>query len=179
MDYCNHCGSELIENARFCSHCGTQTSFRNKLTGIRKRLQHKAQNTIDNLKQTLDEQLSQYLHQLNNDQEVKIGGVTIPEKRREGVRNAIQGFQNKYLEGEPVQSAEYENWINDLPKRLDEHNCVVCFAKWDAENKDDIVVCPRCQSGGHRDHLKNWIKSQHYCPLCRSEVSFSEYIKIV
>jgi len=178
MGYCDQCNAELVPEAKFCSNCGSEVSLRHKLSGLSHRLKYQTVKTIDQFKQSLDNQITTYLKQLNSDEDVRIAGIRVPESRRAGVRNAMESFQNKFLEGNPLEEAEYNQWIADLPKRLENHNCIVCFSSWDQSDSGKIVVCPHCNSGGHEDHLSTWIKNKNYCPLCRERVSFSEFIRI-
>jgi len=146
---------------------------------MKKRLQFRTQEKIDNLKQNIDMQISQYLRQFDNNEPVTIGSVTVPQSRRTGVENAMRSFQDKYLEGSPNQTSAYDEWVRDLPNRLEDHKCIVCFSSWSPDDQDDIIVCPHCNTGGHRSHIENWIRQYHYCPLCRSEVTYSQFIQIV
>jgi hypothetical protein len=47
---------------------------------------------------------------------------------------------------------------------LDE-TCKIC--KITLEPNQDIVICPKCNSIFHKEHLQNWLKVKFHCPICQ------------
>ncbi|MHA2502851.1 MAG: hypothetical protein ACXAE3_08280 [Candidatus Kariarchaeaceae archaeon] len=174
--HCAQCNAELVPNASFCNECGAAISWKTRALSWGTRLKHKTVQKLDEFKVKMDHQVSDYIRRLDSGERVTIRGYNIPEWRRGTIRDAMQSFQDRYLEGDATQEGDYQQWMDDLPQRLEEHNCIVCFIKWNDADLGNIVVCPHCQTGGHRNHIADWIKSKRYCPLCREDVTFREYI---
>ncbi|MFX1337093.1 MAG: hypothetical protein ACFFDK_00635 [Promethearchaeota archaeon] len=50
-------------------------------------------------------------------------------------------------------------------------NCAVCGKE--IEIFDDVSGCPICQTKAHREHLLEWIKTKHSCPICKKSLNVS------
>jgi len=49
--------------------------------------------------------------------------------------------------------------------------CAVCGKE--IEIFDDVSGCPICQTKAHREHLVEWIKTKHSCPICKKSLNVS------
>jgi len=49
--------------------------------------------------------------------------------------------------------------------------CAVCGNE--IEIFDDVSGCPICQTKAHREHLVEWIKTKHSCPICKKSLNVS------
>jgi len=49
--------------------------------------------------------------------------------------------------------------------------CAVCGRE--IEIFDDVSGCPICQTKAHREHLVEWIKTKHSCPICKKSLNVS------
>jgi hypothetical protein len=47
----------------------------------------------------------------------------------------------------------------------EEKTCSIC--KLNFEPEQEIVLCPNCNNAYHLEHLKKWLKTNFYCPMCR------------
>ncbi|MHA2098327.1 MAG: hypothetical protein ACW99A_06545 [Candidatus Kariarchaeaceae archaeon] len=161
----------------FCPNCGNNLGgVKTRINSMKKRLQYSVKTKVDQVKQSLDRQISDYLVRLDTEKEMQVGSVKIPEERKDSIRNALLNFQTK-LGNQTVTSEEFNKWMEDLDKRLDEEKCIVCFQNW-VGSTTTIVVCKHCRSGGHDDHLRGWVRDNRFCPLCRQTISVTDLITI-
>jgi len=49
--------------------------------------------------------------------------------------------------------------------------CAVCGK--DIEIFDEVSGCPLCDAKGHRDHMVDWIRMKHSCPVCKKSLNVS------
>ncbi len=49
--------------------------------------------------------------------------------------------------------------------------CAVCGK--DIEIFDEVAGCPLCDTKAHKDHLVDWVKMKHSCPVCKKKVNVS------
>ena len=126
MTVCSSCGHDNISKAQFCTECGNNISgIKGRIKGASRRFTHTTKQAIDQVKISLDNQISTYLAQIEEGTKVKIAGISVPSSRKSSVRNALESFQTKYLDGPQTNQKDYEEWLSDLPHRLEEHNCIV------------------------------------------------------
>lgn len=65
----------------------------------------------------------------------------------------------------------------DLKKELitiitaSKSRCAVCGKE--IEIFDDTAGCPICDSKAHREHLLDWIRMKHSCPVCKKALNVS------
>ncbi|MHA1150003.1 MAG: hypothetical protein ACTSR8_17335 [Promethearchaeota archaeon] len=70
-----------------------------------------------------------------------------------------------------------ESVILDIKKDLirittaSKSNCAVCGKG--IEIFDEVAGCPICGSKAHRDHLVDWVKMKHGCPVCKKSLNVS------
>lgn len=178
MNSCNNCDFISDHEINICPECGANLSgIKSKLTGMKKRLEFNVQEKISQVKSGLDKRITGYLTKLDSDEEFRIGNMTIPENRKETVRNALLGFQQRFGSEEMEVSEEFNQWLSDLQSRLDDERCIVCFQRW-TNSIDPVVICKHCRSGGHQNHLFGWVEEKKMCPLCRQNLSKRDLILI-
>jgi len=49
--------------------------------------------------------------------------------------------------------------------------CAVCGKN--IEIFDEVTGCPRCQAKAHKDHLTDWVRMKHSCPVCKKALNVS------
>ena len=70
-----------------------------------------------------------------------------------------------------------ENVVLDTKKALvristaSKSNCAVCGKG--IEIFDEVTGCPICGSKAHRDHILDWVKMKHACPVCKKSLNIS------
>ena len=70
-----------------------------------------------------------------------------------------------------------EQVILDLKKELirittgSKSSCAVCGKP--IEIFDEVAACPICDTKAHKDHMIDWIKMKHTCPVCKKSLSVS------
>ncbi|MDH5403150.1 MAG: hypothetical protein OEZ01_02050 [Candidatus Heimdallarchaeota archaeon] len=174
---CQYCGNNSIKDANFCSSCGNSIKgTKGIISGTMKRIKHQTNQFKDNFKTNLAQKIADYQYRLETDEIVHIGKISIPENKRQTIQNALLKFQVKLGNNEVELSDEFHQWLEDLPNRLEEEKCIICFQQ--LNKTDKIKVCKHCQSGGHSDHITGWIINNRFCPLCRSEISSTDLIEI-
>ncbi len=102
-----------------------------------------------------------------------------PNDKVRKVNLALENLIELLRENSKLGEIEYNEWLENLDKRLEENICVVCFQGLTESDIGDIVICPHCQAGGHADHLLRWVNDKHTCPLCRSTLNSNELQKLV
>ncbi|MEJ2279423.1 MAG: hypothetical protein P8Y70_17025 [Candidatus Lokiarchaeota archaeon] len=55
--------------------------------------------------------------------------------------------------------------------------CSVCGK--DIEIFDHVISCPLCSAKAHKNHLLDWIKMKHACPVCKKSLNVSSSGKIL
>ena len=149
--------------------------------GVKRRIQNKewgkdrAREWVSNMRVSIDNQIAGYIRQIDNQKELSLGRIKIPDNRRDMVRRALNSFKDR-MGMEEELSQEFKDWMDKLPDMMEDQKCIVCFTNWKAE--DDIVVCKNCHSGGHRTHLSDWVKSNNRCPFCRQDLKQSGLINV-
>ncbi|OLS20126.1 MAG: hypothetical protein HeimC2_38710 [Candidatus Heimdallarchaeota archaeon LC_2] len=178
MNICKNCSFQSEKEINFCPQCGSNLGgLKTKFTAIKKRVEFNIQEKISKVKTSVDNQINQYLEKIDSQEEVRIAGKTIPENRKESIRNALIGFQSRLGTDQEEISEEFNQWLIDLQSRLDEEKCIVCFQKWTKSN-ETVVICKHCRSGGHQNHLFGWIEEKKFCPLCRQSLTKRDLIEI-
>jgi len=70
-----------------------------------------------------------------------------------------------------------ENVILDIKKELirvstaSKTKCSVCGKN--IEIFDEVTGCPICEAKAHKDHLTDWVRMKHTCPVCKKSLSVS------
>jgi DnaJ-class molecular chaperone len=62
-----------------------------------------------------------------------------------------------------------------LLDNLRDDKCVVCYTNLN-NSKGQLLACPQCGHGGHKDHLEEWFKNKTSCPACKSDLSTSQFL---
>ncbi|TFF93673.1 MAG: hypothetical protein EU543_03080 [Promethearchaeota archaeon] len=55
--------------------------------------------------------------------------------------------------------------------------CSVCGK--DIEIFDEVLGCPLCGAKAHKDHILDWIKMKHNCPVCKKSLDISSTGQII
>ncbi|MBY9007567.1 MAG: hypothetical protein KGD63_12505 [Candidatus Lokiarchaeota archaeon] len=80
-------------------------------------------------------------------------------------------------------SENTENVVLDLKKNAilisteSKAKCSVCGKN--IEIFDDVSGCPLCGAKAHKDHLLDWIKMKHNCPICKKSLDLSSIGQII
>ncbi len=38
---------------------------------------------------------------------------------------------------------------------------------------DEVTGCPICEAKAHKDHLTDWVRMKHTCPVCKKSLNVS------
>lgn len=176
---CKKCKELNPSTASFCSECGNSLrGLKGNLNAVKRRIMYQTRDKIDEIRNNLDTEIKGYLAELDKNKQLKIGGFDIPDKSRETIRNALINFQQKVGKTDDIQERqEFKQWIDALPERLENETCLVCFGSW-KNSTENILICPKCQSGGHQTHLIDWVKSHRSCPLCRQPIRSTDLLLV-
>lgn len=49
--------------------------------------------------------------------------------------------------------------------------CSVCGKN--IEIFDEVTGCPICEAKAHKDHLTDWVRMKHTCPVCKKSLNVS------
>ena len=78
--------------------------------------------------------------------------------------------KRKYVQAEKELAEE-------LLSSLKQDKCVVCYAPL-KNAKGELLVCPVCGQGGHKDHLDSWFATgKTECPICKSDLELNNYLQ--
>ncbi|MFV2016131.1 MAG: hypothetical protein ACC656_11925, partial [Candidatus Heimdallarchaeota archaeon] len=58
-------------------------------------MEYNVRSKVNQVRETLDKQISEYISQLEKNHELVVGGIKIPDNRKIGIRNALMSFQSK------------------------------------------------------------------------------------
>ena len=50
--------------------------------------------------------------------------------------------------------------------------CVIC--KLDLRKRQEVWKCPYCVALFHKEHFKDWISNNSYCPVCQGRITISD-----
>ncbi len=70
-----------------------------------------------------------------------------------------------------------ETVILDIKKELirvttsSKTKCAVCGKK--IEIFDEVIGCPLCETKAHKDHMVDWVRMKHSCPVCKKSLNVS------
>ena len=70
-----------------------------------------------------------------------------------------------------------ENVTLDIKKELikvstaSKTKCSVCGKS--IEIFDDVTGCPICEAKAHKEHLTDWVRMKHTCPVCKKSLNVS------
>ncbi len=70
-----------------------------------------------------------------------------------------------------------ESVILDIKKELikvstaSKTKCSVCGKN--IEIFDEVTGCPICEAKAHREHLTDWVRMKHTCPICKKSLNVS------
>ena len=70
-----------------------------------------------------------------------------------------------------------ENVVLDVKKDLikvstaSKTKCSVCGKN--IEIFDEVTGCPICEAKAHKDHLTDWVRMKHTCPVCKKSLNVS------
>ncbi|HUU78941.1 MAG TPA: hypothetical protein VMX55_11385 [candidate division Zixibacteria bacterium] len=108
---------------------------------------------------------------------------------RERIQNTINNrtFTTQLVEGinGAEQSNEFTcpNCFSSLPtNKIRCHccgaivRCIICLKP--VKGASELSGCPKCDAAGHKDHMRDWVKLHHRCPLCHSALSTIELVQI-
>jgi len=144
----------------------------NRLSRLSEKLKVESTALYGNIKNSLRGKVDGYLEQIENQAQPRIAGINIPSNRKEGVKNALLSFKGRLGEEE-----EFKIWLENLDERLEKDKCIVCLLPWGNDPKN-IVLCKYCESGGHKEHIENWLKKKSICPLCRQALIIRDLLQI-
>ena len=70
-----------------------------------------------------------------------------------------------------------DNVVLDIKKEViristaSKTKCAVCGKN--IEIFDEVVGCPICEAKAHKDHITDWVRMKHACPVCKKSLNVS------
>lgn len=173
---CTSCGHDNIDKARFCTNCGASLKgLSGRIKGLTQKFVHQTNKTVEEYRHKADKKITELLSRMDAN-EAYIGSYKIPDSRKPVVRKALLRFQEQIGGGSPHDEMSYEKWISNLPSMLEGQKCVVCFSNFD--KTDDLLICPHCETGGHKEHIISWVEQSRQCPFCRQSLIISQLVQL-
>ncbi|MFV2015120.1 MAG: hypothetical protein ACC656_06820 [Candidatus Heimdallarchaeota archaeon] len=193
--FCSKCGLRISNsNANFCKRCGNRlgggrekVSFRssnntndilqrarNKLIDFTspriEKTKHFTVKKLDSWKNNIQDQ-SKYQN-LSHDQR------TFLAQKLASLRNSISSKEegNNNISVEDAQ--EFVDISDELLKQIKEDKCLICYKPLQKtyEKNTQLVVCPHCGHGGHKNHIYSWFEEKELCPYCKTRVNIQEVL---
>ena len=67
------------------------------------------------------------------------------------------------------------HFIEEEPKKA---KCMVTKLALDFDKKE-IVICPECLNYAEKSSLKNWLRENNYCPVCKTKLTIDDFPLII
>ena len=175
--FCNKCGEEnpLYESAeeyyydeselsRTPSYKERWESFKGGVSEKYKDFRQNMNERISNAREGIANRIEKTLNQMEEDEGSLPGyrALSSGGKSRviEALENAKKKLQTSEIEMEESDIKALEVYIETLPERLQEENCIVCMKSF-KDSTETIVVCPHCERGGHKSHMVFWLEGSN------------------
>ncbi|XP_059654310.1 putative RING-H2 finger protein ATL71 [Cornus florida] len=89
----------------------------------------------------------------------------------ESMALAVEDSMEAYVASQLVPASQssidaLEKMVHNRSCSVDQ--CMVCLEKFSDE---ELITCLPCSHFYHGDCIVRWLKTSHFCPLCRSEMS--------
>ena len=193
--YCTQCGVELNPNANFCRRCGARVrknrlSFVNTvstgqmLSKAREKVKNFSKPKIDQSRDYMTEKIDSLSENVQNPEKFS----SLSSNQRDYLAQRLASLRNKIAtkqqaEGssifEPTIEEAYEiiELNDELLKQLESETCLICIKPLKSEeNHKELVICPQCGHGGHRDHIYSWFETNKSCPYCKANITIDQVL---
>ena len=169
---CLSCQNTIAKDSNFCSRCGQHFGIKSQLKGKYKKLEYatrkKSKNVQEKFRSSVVNSLDPYLKKIQKQSQLEIGKMRLSKEKSDKIKLHLLNLKNKIDPSDFKTELEYEQWKDKVQNSLGVNSCIICYSSWELES--EIIVCPGCYHGGHREHLENWVQAEKKCPLCLKEV---------
>ncbi|MHA1301796.1 MAG: hypothetical protein ACTSO9_20440 [Candidatus Helarchaeota archaeon] len=76
-------------------------------------------------------------------------------------------IENRFIIGKILSLGEWD-WTK-------KEKCIVCALPINEDDESPKVYCPHCRNPAHKNHILDWIKLRGTCPICRKNLSRSDF----
>lgn len=81
-------------------------------------------------------------------------------------QNKIKVKGKNHYFGSQTPSKKYFSLNSTIVgKWIKKEKCIICFM--DIIDDDNILRCPHCDQPAHKPHIKDWLLTKQYCPVCK------------
>jgi hypothetical protein len=95
------------------------------------------------------------------------------------LRNSFENLKSNDLN---KSRKNEEILLNELVKSYKLEKCIICLKKIISDTNEDqrnLLFCPFCGSGGHKDHLDEWFTNQKSkCPVCKRYLGINDFVNL-
>jgi hypothetical protein len=64
--------------------------------------------------------------------------------------------------------------VHFIDKEPKETKCMITKIAIDFDKKE-VVICPVCLNYAEKDSLKNWLKENNFCPICKAKLTIDDF----
>ena len=190
--FCTKCGLNITnDNANFCKRCGNKIrKSQNNPTFVtrtpsdfvqraRNRLVEIATPTIEKTKKFTVKKIDGIQENLNNENKYK----KLSQDQRQSLAQRLSNLRTKLsdqqAQNEEISVEEAQEIVevsDELLEQIKDDKCLICYKSLKKEGEDNLVLCPHCGHGGHKNHIYSWFESKENCPYCKKEVKLNEVL---
>lgn len=170
--FCYKCGEPVKKNIRFCPFCGAAS---------RKIKEEKKTKSNEELINILIGMVS-VRKQVKLDEAAKlleISSINLEKLIYDAIGKDIANLvidENNIITMK-VSSEKLPEYyeIDDIEAKMEsDYTCMVC--KTSISKNENYAACPHCDHNAHINHLKEWLKVNNLCPVCKQLLSPEEII---
>ena len=130
-------------------------------------------------------EIDKLISAINNPNQLKFGEYTLPKLYRSKIAYTLSYIRQKIdvlqIGSKERELNEYKSAEKELATKLYEDlrkdKCIICYKQLDSVSPTQLVACPRCGSGGHKEHIKDWFDTgKDFCPVCRARVGKEQFL---
>ena len=185
--FCTQCGSEVSERANFCRRCGKKIRARSKpnyqnnistsemLNKAKTKISNFANPKIERSKETVLNTIDNISEKVNNPHkltQLSSNQRDFLAQRLASLRLKISKNEQSNFEPSIEEAHEIVELNEELLKQLENDKCLICYKNLKSEDKkEELVICPQCGHGGHKNHIYSWYESQSSCPYCKTTIT--------
>ena len=191
--FCTKCGLNIInDTANFCKRCGHKLRNRTSNSSIkttnstadfvqkaREKMLNFASPKIEKTKQFTTEKIDSLQNNLQNQSKYKKLSVdqrTFLAQKLSSLRSKIADEEQESMS--ITEAQEIVDISEELLEQIKDDKCLICYKglRSSTEEKTQLVLCPHCGHGGHKNHIFSWFESKESCPYCKVDVGINQVL---
>jgi DNA-directed RNA polymerase subunit RPC12/RpoP len=196
--FCTQCGVELSSTANFCRRCGAKVRKGNKpvfrssintsqmLLKAKEKIKNFSEPKIENYRDFLVTKLDSISNNVKDPEKLTSLSTTQRDylaQRLAGIRTRIAKKQetegNTNFEPTVEEAQEILELNEELLKQLETEKCLICYKSLKLEDQtDELIVCPQCGHGGHKNHIYSWFERNNSCPYCKANITTDQVLTL-